>query len=330
MPGLLDFLCVYVSVFCSFVFAPVQRRYAGLVDVLSDAITAMRTGRPHAARVRRRMPFGRRFSAVDGAGFHVVLRGTCWLFPPDGEPVALAPGEVVFLPRGCAHGLADGPRTPLAGAPTAPTEPEPADGEQPGDTLMICGGYLLDRTRAHPLLDELPEVVHLPARAGRHPELRAALDLLDAELARVRPGADGMVPALLDVLLLHMLRAWFEERAADGAAGWAAALHDPAVAAALAAIHGEPDRPWTVAELGARAGLSRAAFARRFTALVGRPPLDYLTWWRLTLAARLLRESETPLGGVARQVGYTSEFAFAHAFKRRYGQPPGRFRRSVR
>jgi AraC-like DNA-binding protein len=279
--------------------------------------------------VRRRAPFGRRFPPVAGAGFHVVLQGRSWLFPPEGDPIALAPGEVVFLPRGCAHGLADTPSTPLEEPTVSLAEVRPDDDEASTDTIMVCGAYLLDQARPHPLLNELPEVIHLSARAGRHPALRATLDLLDMELEQVRPGSGAMMPALLDLLLLHVLRAWLDEHAGDNATGWVAALHDPAVAAALGALHQEPSRQWTVAELGVRAGLSRAAFARRFTALIGQPPLTYLTWWRLTLAARLLRESDTPLSTVAREVGYASEFAFAHAFKRQYGQPPGRFRRSA-
>nr|PZN46239.1 MAG: hypothetical protein DIU60_07610 [Actinomycetota bacterium] len=103
-------------------------------------------------------------------------------------------------------------------------------------------------------------------------------------------------------------------------------MHDPQVSAALRAIHGDPARPWTVEGLGRRAGLSRAAFARRFTRLVGRPPLAYLTWWRLTLAARLLRGGDAPVHTVARQVGYASPYAFTHAFKRQYGVPPGAYR----
>jgi AraC-like DNA-binding protein len=312
------------------------------MDVLSDAVAAMRTGRPHSARVQRPASFGRRFPPVEGAGFHVVLQGTCWLIPPAGEPIALGVGDVVFLPRGSGHGLADSPSTPLSEAlvtplvdvqlghddESVPFDPGRSVGSGAG-MVMLCGAYLLDRSRSHPLLGELPDVVHLPARVGRHPALRAAVDLLGAELERARPGADGVVPALLDLLLLYILRAWFDEQSDhDTASGWAAALHDPSVAAALRAIHGDPGRPWTVAELGAQAGLSRAAFARRFTTLVGRPPLAYLTWWRMTIAARLLHDSDALLGAVARQVGYTSEFAFAHAFKREYGSAPGGFRRS--
>jgi AraC-like DNA-binding protein len=194
--------------------------------------------------------------------------------------------------------------------------------------VLLCGAYLLDRSRTHPLLDDLPAVLHLPARVGRHPGLRAAVDLLGDEVERRRPGADAMVTALLDVLLLQILRAWLDERA-EQPSGWAAALADGPVGSALRAVHGDPAHPWSVQELAGRAGLSRSAFARRFAALVGRPPLAYLTWWRMTLAARELRDGDAPLAAVARRVGYASEFAFAHAFKREIGTAPGAFRRTA-
>jgi AraC-like DNA-binding protein len=302
------------------------------MDVLSDVISAMRVGKAHSSRTDKRAPWGMRFDAFAGAGFHVVLQGSCWLFPSAAAPVALGVGDVVFLPRGSAHGIADSSTTSLADASTqslsdlqaGPTAP---DGwETP--TVLLCGGYLLDRGRMHPLLAELPEVVHLPARVGSHPSLRAALDLLGSELEEPRHGTGAVVPALLDVLLLYILRAWLDEQAGHAHTGWAAALGDPAIAAALRGIHHEPAQQWTVEALGALAGLSRAAFARRFTTLVGDPPLAYLTWWRMTMAARLLRESDAPLGTVATRVGYTSEFAFAKAFKREFGVAPGGYRRA--
>ncbi|CAG6391995.1 AraC family transcriptional regulator [Streptomyces cocklensis] len=107
-------------------------------------------------------------------------------------------------------------------------------------------------------------------------------------------------------------------------------MRDPAITAALRHIHQEPAGQWPVEALGAKAGLSRAAFSRRFTSLVGKPPLGYLTWWRMTLAARLLRDSDKPIQTVAQRTGYTSEFAFAKAFKREYGVAPGRYRRQSR
>jgi AraC-like DNA-binding protein len=282
------------------------------VDVLADAVAAMRTGRPHSARAAWRVPFERRFPASTSAGFHILRQGRCWLIPPAGAPVALATGDVVFFPRGSAHGL--------AGDPTSQTAaPAP---------VTLCGAYLLDRTRTHPLLAELPEVVHLPAGNGQG--LPATVDLLGAELDRPRPGTEAMVTALLDVMLLQILRAWLDKRSEYGDRGWAAALGDPAVVVSLQAIHDDPDRKWTVAALATRAGLSRAAFARRFATLVGVPPLAYLTWWRMTLAARLLRDGDAPLATVARKVGYRSEYAFSHAFKRDHGVSPGAYRRSAR
>ena len=305
------------------------------MDVLSDAVAAMRTGRPHSARRDMYAPWGVRFAAADEAGFHVVLRGSGWLIPAQGEPVALAPGDVVFVAHGREHGLASGLGVPLqevrllpdgtwSGLP--PAEPRPGG----PDTITLCGTYRLDRSRSHRLLSELPDVVHLPARIGAHRSLRAAVELLGMELEEPEPGSAAVVTSLLDTLLLFMLRAWWQsEREAGRLRGWAAALADPAVAAALRAIHGDPAHPWTVGELGATGGLSRAAFARRFTALVGEPPLTYLTWWRLTTAGRLLRTDDLSLRQVAERVGYTSEFAFAKAFKREYGAAPGQYRRQA-
>ncbi|MGI8335680.1 AraC family transcriptional regulator [Actinomadura scrupuli] len=312
------------------------------MDVLSDVIAVMRTGEPRSSRVEWYAPWGQRFMPVRGAaGFQVILQGSCWLVPVDGAPFALGVGDVVFMPHGRGHVLADSPTTPAA-------EPgcDPRDGSRferrhhappvgrirpdGAATVTLCGAYQLDPARAHPLLGDLPDLIHLPARPGHLPEIRGAVELLGAELVNPWP-ADAVVRALLDMLLLYILRAWFADQPGRGpVTGWTAALNDPAISAALSSLHGDPAYPWTVETLGARAGLSRAAFSRRFTGLVGQPPLTYLTWWRMTTAARLLVDTDAPLGVVAAQVGYTSEFAFANAFKRRYGTAPGRYRRGPR
>lgn len=297
------------------------------MDVLSDAIAAMRTGRPHSARAERAGRWAVRHPAFTGAGFHILLQGSCLITPEGGTPVSLGPGDIVFLPRGSAHALSDGSPGPPPDTPPAPLTGL-RDETLPGSSVvMLCGAYLLDGARPHPLLGELPPVVHLPARAGQHPWLRSLVDLLGSELSRRRPGTDAIVPALLDALLTYLIRSCLEQ-APDRhpATGWSAALTDPALTAALNRMHADPARHWTVAELAAAAGLSRSAFARRFTTLTGRPPLAYLGWWRMTLAARLLRQTDAPLSSLARQTGYTSEYAFANAFKREYGIAPGRYR----
>ncbi|MFI6322816.1 AraC family transcriptional regulator [Nonomuraea sp. NPDC050556] len=295
------------------------------MDVLSEALAAMRTGRTRSARTDVRAPWGLRFPAVTGTTFHVVLQGTCWLLPGDGTaPLPLSAGDVVFLREGSAHALADQPGSPLIEfvpsreTPDSPIGQVRVDG--PGDrAILLCGAYQLDRARPHPLMRDLPALIHLT----RSPELGPLVDLLARELDLSLPGRDGIVPSLVDAMLLYILRAW----TGGDASRWGLALSDRAISHALRDIHARPEHPWTVEELATRGGVSRSVFAERFTALVGQPPMTYLAWWRMTSAGRMLRESDTPLRTVAQSVGYTSEFAFAKAFKRAYGTPPGRYRR---
>ncbi|NGO08032.1 AraC family transcriptional regulator [Streptomyces sp. HC44] len=279
------------------------------MDVLSDVVAAMRTGSPFANREDREGVWRTHFEPFAGAGFHVVLHGACLLVPEDGPAVNLTTGDVVLTPHGTRHTLTD-----------------PGSAGAQGATALLCGGYQLDRSRPHPLLGTLPQIIHRPSQIGRHQDLSAAVSLLGAELQNPRPGTDAALPTLLDLLLLYALRAWIEDESARGTTGWPAALADPAIGSALHAIHDDPAKPWTVEALGKKANLSRATFSRRFAAVVGEPPLTYVTWWRLTVAARLLRNSDTPLAQIAQHVGYGSPFAFATAFKREHGVSPGRYR----
>nr|WP_225955565.1 AraC family transcriptional regulator [Amycolatopsis lexingtonensis] len=294
-----------------------DRLYAEPVDLLSDAIAAVRIGQPTSNRLSAGAAWCYRFAPYDGAGFHVLLRGSGWLVPDDGPPVPLGAGDAVLVPHGSPHTLS---ATPDA---TGAVPFETAVGEPGGRTEFLCGKYRLARGRRHPVLASLPEVVHLPAEPGRHPELRAAIDLLGAELTARRPGSAAVLTGLLDLLLVYLVRAWLAGRPEEG---WPQALRDPEIAAALEALHAEPAAPWRIEDLAARVGLSRATLARRFTALTGQPPMAYLTWWRLTTAARLLQDTELPLPSIAAKVGYGSPFAFSHAFKRQFGIAPGGFR----
>lgn len=298
------------------------------MDALSDVMTTLRVDEPDGARVEWRAPWSVRFPDEPGAaGFLVMLHGWAWMWLDEDTPVALGPGDVVLSPNGAGFDFADSPTTPFRDA-GFPHEPLAKEGEGP-TTVTLCGGYRLDTDRVHPLLRELPETIHISASVGRHPRLRAVVEILGDEIHGERPGTDAIVPSALDMLLLYALRAWFEDQPSDTstATGWAAALGNPQVSASLNAIHTDPAHPWTVQTLADRARLSRATFSRRFSALVGQPPLSYLTWWRMTVAAGLLRDTDGTLAAIAAQVGYTSEFAFANAFKRHHGLSPGRFRR---
>lgn len=299
------------------------------MDVLSDTISAMRTGTPDSGLTIRHAPWGRAYDSVPGAGFHVVLQGNCWLIPRRAQPIPLAVGDVVLIYRDWGHGLADHPDTPLSEV-AGPGEPRLIEGLG-ARTSLLCGIYRFETDWSHPLWESLPEVVHIPARLGHNPQLRAAVELLTAELDTDRPGREAMLPALLDAMLVYVLRAWFDSQAEDGKlSGWAAVFHDPAIKAALHAIHDDPARAWTVEELGSRAGMSRASISRRFASLVGEPPLAYLTRWRMITAARELLSTDVPLSAIARRVGYQSEYAFAKAFKRVHGTAPGQYRHASR
>ncbi|WKD36795.1 AraC family transcriptional regulator [Streptomyces xanthophaeus] len=312
------------------------------MDVVSDAISTVRIGRPSSQRVRVQGNWCARLDPYDGAGFHIVLEGSCWLLPDGGAaPLSLGVGDAVLLPHGAGHVIADRPAgarelaraVPFAQWEAVRTAGVPGRevgagvvagaGAGGGVVEMLCGKYRLDRSRAHPLMAELPQIVHLPSRVGARPELRSAIDLLGRELGEQRPGSGIAVPGLLDLLLVYMIRSWVAE---GGSGTWPAVLGDPVAAGALRALHADPAAPWTNERLAAQVGVSRPTLARRFTSLVGRPPMAYLTWWRLSLAAAALRDSEEPLAAVARRVGYGSPYALSHAFSREFGTTPGRYR----
>ena len=312
------------------------------MDLLSDVISVSRLGKPHSARVRRCRPFHRKVTKSDAAGLHVVLRGTCWVMAPGFEPAQLGPGDVVFFPRGSAHALID--RQPLVSADGGEglssdiqveqvelTDSVDLEDESSADVVMLCGAYLIDRRCLHPLLDELPAMLRFQAEAGTQWQLGTVLKLLGAEIDRGQSGADAALCALLDLMFLYILRAWLADSCSHPhATGWSAALKDARIAAALSGIHREPGKRWTVATLARAGGLSRAAFARRFSGLLGQAPAAYLTLWRMTVATRLMRDSDQSLAAIALQVGYSSEYAFAHAFKRLHSISPGAYRRGLK
>ncbi|MGO9902782.1 MAG: AraC family transcriptional regulator [Solirubrobacteraceae bacterium] len=309
----------------------VQSSLHGL-DLIGDAVAAMRTGQPQVARALLHAPWGLRFPAAGAIGVQIILKGNAWLTGPGGDdPIALGAGDIALIRRHAPHALADDPATPLWDADYAthvPADHWPQDGSAldpaTGGTVLLGGTYDLAGARAHPLFSDLPDVVHLRARVGAASEVRAIVDLLSAELDRDLPGTSAATPALLDLLLLFALRAWFE--APQAPSGWARASRDPELSVALRLIRDQPQHPWTVAELAAHCSLSRAAFARRFTELTRQPPLTHLTWWRMTLAAQLLRAGDDSLSAIAARVGYANEYAFSKAFRRELGVAPSRYR----
>jgi AraC-like DNA-binding protein len=291
------------------------------MDLISEVIRMVRVGTVGSRLIRHSDPRGVRFPGFAGSGFHIVLRGTCWLITEDQPPVPLRPGDIVLTSSGAQHGLAQTPRAlaDLAACEMGPIPP--ASG--PCDFEFQCGAYRLEHGQAPQYLRALPDLIAVSPDYDRYPEMRALIELLKAETARTRLGSGATVRSLLDLILVQVLRQWHEQH------GIQPGTDDPAIAAALRQIHEHPQRQWTVDQLSVVAGLPRTAFTRRFATLVGQPPMSYLISWRLGRGARLLREIDAPLATIARQVGYSTEFAFSSAFRREYGVSPSQFRRTA-
>ncbi|MBF6175541.1 AraC family transcriptional regulator [Nocardia blacklockiae] len=303
------------------------------MDVLTDVLAATGVTGVVMAQLTAAGSWGVRLDEVPMAAFHAVVAGECWLLRAGAAPLALGAGDFVLLPTGGGHALASAPDAPLT--PYQRIAPPPGrraivlDGPGPS-TRTVCGAYHYDNYGAHPLFTLLPPVVHVSSEQAAHrPELAATLTLLAAEAGDERPGAQTVVDRLVDVLFIHALRAWTESRT-EAAASWLLALRDPEIARAMALLHENPSHAWTLAELAERVQVSRATLARRFTALVGEPPLTYLARWRMELAARRLRDSADSVAAVGRSIGYASEFAFSRAFKRLHGQAPAAYRSARR
>jgi AraC-like DNA-binding protein len=262
-----------------------------------------------------------------------IMRGEAWVVPDDADPVRLVPGDVAITRGPDPFTFADDPATRpqvVIHPGQRCTTPDGKDlaqamdlgvrtwGNDPdGSTTMLIGTYQMRGEVSRRLLEALPSVVVLPDGAWN----RSLVPLLGDEIVKDDPGQEVVLDRLLDLLLISVLRTWFA-RPDSGAPAWYRADSDPVVGRALRMLHNNPAASWTVASLAAATGVSRAALARRFTDLVGEPPMSYLTGWRLTLAADLLREPDATVGAVARQVGYSSPFALSAAFKRVRGISP--------
>ena len=268
-----------------------------------------------------------------------MARGQAWLMPDDGRPVPVRPGDVAVMRGPAPYTFADDPATPPqvtihpGGRCRTPDGRDLAQamdlgvrtwGNDPnGSVVMLIGTYQLHGEVSQRLLGVLPG--HLVLSADSSPDqVRALVALLAGEVVAGEPGQEVVLDRLLDALLVAVLRAWFARP--GQAPAWYRAYADPVVGPAVRMLHHHPAHPWTVASLAARVGVSRAGLARRFTALIGEPPMTFLSRWRLDLAADLLGDGDLTLDAVARRVGYGSGFALSAAFKRAHGMSPQQYR----
>lgn len=261
--------------------------------------------------------------AFDGRArlkFVALMRGRCWLIVPDHPPVALTEGDVILLSNTRYTVASDPLLDPVDGMPLYPPGQDLVRLGEGRDTLMIGGGSGFDQGTSSFVLDALPAFLRLDRASAKAEAIARTLTSLQAEVGQEEMGGSIIAERLAEILVAEAVRAYVAT-VPSGQVGWITALADSRIGLALTVMHRAPSRRWTVPKLAAEVGMSRSAFAQRFSASVGIPPLDYLTSWRMILAQQKLKLGQ-PIATIAEEVGYSSQSAFAHAFKRTTGMTP--------
>ncbi len=265
--------------------------------------------------------------------YHLVIEGGAFVELPDGQSIELEPGDVVIFPHGDAHHMSSGKGAarpfPNYGitAKIKARDLSPLRAGGGGDvSRFVCGYMTCDPYLSRPILSGLPPVFKVNIRTDRSGHwLESSILHLVEEAASGRVGSEAMLAKLSEALFVDTLRRYVAGLP-EQQMGWLAGARDPIVGKSLGLLHSRIAHPWTIADLADEVGISRSALVERFTRYLSEPPMTYLTRWRLQLAARSLETTSRGVAEIAADVGYESEAAFNRAFKREFGQPPGRYR----
>ena len=278
------------------------------VDPLGEALHLLRMNGVFYCRSEFTAPWALALPPFEACMmFHVVTAGQCWLEVEGANSCHLRPGDLALVPHGEGHRLVG-----AAGVTS---------------TTVICGVVRFDHPAAHHLIRLLPKVIGVDVWSSPEIEwIQSTLRFMAAEARELRPGGETVITRLADILVIQAIRSWI---ARDPAAqtGWLGALRDQQIGRAIALVHRDPARNWTVASLAMAVGMSRSAFAARFSQLVGEPAVRYVTRWKMHAALMWLKEENAALSEIASRLGYESEAAFSRAFKRFVGISPGAARR---
>jgi AraC-like DNA-binding protein len=318
------------------------------VDVLSEVLSAVRlTGSVYfdvtaASPWVAEAPPSAQIAGIVMPGaqhaieYHVITKGSCWISIVDGEPfepVRLEEGDIAVIPHGEAHTLSSSP-----GMRAEPNAQWPGEGdtlpfklktgvEGPSDARVLCGFFSCDVRPFNPLLDALPRFMRFGRAASGTADglLEQFIRFASAETNTKRAGGQSILNRLSELMFVEAIRMQMEQLANTNT-GWLAGLRDPLVGRVLALLHARPARAWTLEELAAESGTSRSVLADRFNHLTGYPPIQYLTRWRMQMAAKRLSDTGAKVAAVAEEVGYDSEAAFSRAFKKFSGRSPSEWR----
>ena len=307
-----------------------------LSDPLGEALHFLRMNGAFYCRSELTAPWGMTMMPMPGyLWFHVVTAGRVWLEAGENEARLLAPGDLGLVPHGEGHVLRSEPGVPAPGVLELERE-EVSEryellrhGGGGAPTTLICGAVRFDHPAARNLVEILPPILQIEAASSPQLDwMQSTLRLMAVEAKELRPGGEAVITRLGDILVIQAIRSWIES---DPAAqtGWLGALQDAQIGRAISLIHRDPSRDWTVASLADELAMSRSAFAARFTELVDEPAMQYVTRWRMQVAVGALKNDGATVGELASRLGYRSEAAFARAFKRVIGTPPGAIKRAA-
>ncbi len=308
----------------------------GFSDPLGEILHLLKLTGSLYSRADLTAPWGIDLPAFEGCMmFHIVTCGHCWLEVPGEEARLLQRGSLALVPHGSGHRICSKPKeraVPLFDIPVEQVSDRyeimcfGGGGEL---TQLTCGVVRFDHVAGQQLLALLPRVLKLDGWADEEDSwMQSTLRLIAHEARELRPGGEMVITHLADILIIQAIRSWIYS-APEEEQGWLAALRDRQIGKALVAIHREPEKNWTVASLAREVGMSRSGFSARFTHMVGRSAMRYLTHWRMHLARAQLEETSDGLSILANRFGYQSEAAFSKAFKREFGVPPGSVRYSA-
>ncbi|EGT3595204.1 MULTISPECIES: AraC family transcriptional regulator [Pseudomonadota] len=296
------------------------------MDILQEHLVRARAAGGVFARSIAVAPWGLRLPGTIQLAVHAVIQGHAWLWlDGGGEPVELRPGDLALVRGGPDHFIAHEPGAHCVLPEDFQVAHASDEAERdPRASAFLCGAYRFAGDIGVGLVNALPPVFLIPSRMDN--PIQAVVALLSRELSQSEPGRQTVLDRLLDVLVVLGLRTGLTS--SPNAPAWVRGASDARLSKALQAMHGDTGKPWTVEELARMSHMSRATFARVFQEVLGDTPMRYLTDWRMTVARDLLRTQDVPLTEVAERVGYSSLYAFATAFRRHHGQPPGRWRQS--
>ena len=305
------------------------------MDVLTDILNTLRLKGSLYFRTELTSPWGVYVPAERNvARFHIVIRGHCSLrVEGQKNSLSMANGDLVIIPHGAAHHIVDDLNTPsrpledvLSEVGYSGTGPLIYGGGGLG-CCLVCGQFKFENEVFHPLLDNLPAILHILGNESYNTKwLDSAMGFIANEAATEQPGAFAIIDRLSEIIFIQVIRAYMN--ASKSHIPFIAALRDPQISRALSEIHNRPDLYWTAEKLGHVVGMSRSVFFNRFSQLVGMTPHEYMTLVRMQKAGRLLASTQKPLNVIAESVGYTSEAAFSTSFKQHFGKRPGEYRRN--